>query len=87
MNWQIEFDDKARKLLLRLDKPARNKIVTFLERLVLQSNPRLQGKALTGNYAGLWRYRVGDYRLICHIEDNRFTILVVELGHRKDIYK
>ena len=54
---------------------------------MMQDNPRLQGKALTGKYSGLWRYRVGDYRLICNIEDNTVTILVLALGHRKDVYK
>ena len=86
MNWTIDFDDKARKSLLRLDKPIRNRITSFLENLEKQSNPRTQGKALTGNYAGLWRYRVGDYRIICQIEDQKVTILVLEIGHRKEIY-
>lgn len=87
MAWEIKLKSKATKSLNRLDRVTQDKIRQFFKRLALQDNPRLQGKALTGKYAGLWRYRVGDYRLICHIEDEKVTILVLELGHRKDIYK
>ncbi|MBZ6528099.1 type II toxin-antitoxin system RelE/ParE family toxin [Aerococcaceae bacterium DSM 111021] len=48
-------------------------------------NPRLVGKSLTGNFSGQWRYRIGDYRLICHIDDNELVILSLEVGHRKDV--
>jgi mRNA interferase RelE/StbE len=87
MEWEIKIKSKATKSLNRLDRVTQDKIRQFFKRLALQDNPRLQGKALTGKYSGLWRYRVGDYRLICHIEDEKVTILVLELGHRKDIYK
>lgn len=50
-------------------------------------DPRAPGKALTGRFSGLWRYRVGDYRIICKIEDDRLVVLVVEVGHRRDIYR
>lgn len=53
----------------------------------LRDNPRLTGKALQGKLSGLWRYRVGDFRLLCRIEDNELIILVIEIGHRKEIYK
>ena len=49
-------------------------------------NPRATGKALQGEFSGLWRYRVGDYRLICEIRENELVILVLEIGHRKNIY-
>jgi mRNA interferase RelE/StbE len=87
MNWTIEFKNKARKSLLHFDKNTQNKIEYFLNQLILQDNPRSQGKALKGKYAGLWRYRVGDYRLICHIEDNKLIILVLDIGHRQGIYQ
>ena len=87
MNWKIELNAKATKTLNQLDKAVQNRIRQYLKRLIVQSSPRLQGKALTGKHAGLWRYRVGDYRLICHIEDDKLIILVLELGHRKDIYQ
>jgi addiction module toxin, RelE/StbE family len=51
------------------------------------SDPRTSGKALTGNLAGLWRYRVGDYRIICDIQDAKLIVLALEIGHRRDIYK
>lgn len=86
MTWEIELDIKATKSLNQLDRTIQNRIRRYLKQLITQANPRQQGKALTGKYAGLWRYRIGDYRLICHIEDNKLTILVLELGHRKDIY-
>lgn len=87
MNWTIDFDAYALKALEKLDKPVRNRIERFLDDLELLDNPRQQGKALTGKYKGLWRYRVGDYRIICDIQDNQLIILVLELGHRKEIYK
>ena len=57
------------------------------ERLATADNPRQWGRALQGERRGLWRYRVGDYRLICDIQDEKITILVLELGHRKDVYR
>ena len=87
MNWTIDFDAYALKALEKLDKTARNRIERFLDDLELQGSPRQQGKALTGKYKGLWRYRVGDYRIICDIQDNQLIILVLELGHRKEVYK
>ncbi|MDP3839294.1 MAG: type II toxin-antitoxin system RelE/ParE family toxin [Methylococcales bacterium] len=86
MSWNIAFKSKANKSLQQLDNTIQIRIVDFLNKLALQDNPRLQGKALTGEYAGLWRYRVGDYRIICNIQDNQLTILVLQLGHRKNIY-
>jgi mRNA interferase RelE/StbE len=86
MNWTIDFDDKARKALLRIEKNDRQRIVAFLERLSQQDNPRQQGKALTGKYTGSWRYRVGDYRIICNIRDKQLTILILQLGQRKNVY-
>lgn len=86
MAWKIEIEDRAEKSLERLDKTAQLRIINFLDKLTTQDNPRLQGKALTGNYSGQWRYRVGDYRLICRIQDKQVTVLVLDVGHRKDIY-
>ncbi|MFA5920245.1 MAG: type II toxin-antitoxin system RelE/ParE family toxin [Methylococcaceae bacterium] len=59
----------------------------FQSRLASLDDPRQLGKALQGQYAGYWRYRVGDYRLICHLENEELIILVVEIGHRKDVYR
>jgi len=86
--WRIEITRTATKQITKLDRQAQESILKFLrERLSQADDPRQWGKALQGEKRGLWRYRVGDYRLICDIQDARITILVLELGHRKDIYR
>jgi len=86
--WTIEITRTAEKQIKKLDAQAQKSIVRFLrERLKSTENPRQWGKPLHGDKRGLWRYRVGDYRLICEIQDERITILVVEVAHRKDIYR
>jgi mRNA interferase RelE/StbE len=88
LNWKIEFDKKAKNDLLNFDKSAKNKILKFIdERLLKMVNPRNLGAPLKGNLSGFWKYRIGKYRLICKIEDNNFIILVISIGHRKNIYK
>ena len=85
--WKIEWDSKALKEAKKLDRNARKKIVEYLEKRVLASqNPYQFGKLLKGNKAGIWRYRVGNYRILCQIEDEALIILVIAVGHRKDIY-
>lgn len=83
----IQFDQKARKELRKIDIFARKKILRFLEREDFLNNPRLFGKALIGNKKGYWRYRFEDYRIICKIIDQELIVLVVAIGHRKNIYK
>ncbi len=86
--WRIEITRTAAKQITKLDRQAQESILKFLrERLSQADDPRQWGKALQGEKRGLWRYRVGDYRLICDIQDARIKILVLELGHRKDIYR
>ncbi|SEH08341.1 type II toxin-antitoxin system RelE family toxin [Candidatus Venteria ishoeyi] len=88
MVWRIEFKDSARKSILKLDKSTQTRILNFLSQRVQSSeNPRFSGKALQGNLKKLWRYRVGDYRLVCDIQDETITITVIKLGHQKDIYR
>lgn len=88
MNWKIKFESNAVKALQKLDKVTRQRIERFIDRLAGEQNPRSRGIALQGEaYDGLWRYRVGDYRLICQIKDKEVLILVVEIGHRKAIYR
>jgi len=87
LNWKISIDSRASKELKKLDKLAQKKIINYLKtQLELIENPRLFGKPLQGNKRGLWRYRVGDYRIICQILDNELLILVIKVGHRKNIY-
>ncbi|EEJ53685.1 addiction module toxin, RelE/StbE family [Mobiluncus mulieris ATCC 35239] len=90
MAWRIDFTKRAAKELRKLkktDPQAGEKIILELEAITRLSNPRSRGKAMTGNYSGYWRYRVGDYRVICDIVDERLLILAVDLGHRREIYK
>ena len=87
MTWTGEFDDRARPELRRLDAPVQRGILRYLrERIATDEDPRRFGKSLTADMAGLWRYRVGDYRVVCRIEDERLVVLVVRLGHRRDVY-
>lgn len=87
MTWTIELDSKAAKSLKSLDKTSKQRIEQFIDKLAISTNPRQTGRALQGSLKGLWRYRVGNYRLICQIRDNEVLILVLDIGHRKEIYK
>lgn len=88
MAWRIEIADSAKKQLAKLDKTAVKRIISFLkERIALNGDPRSSGKALAGELRDLWRYRVGDYRIVCEIQDRILCILVVRVGHRSDIYR
>ena len=82
----VIFADKARKEFLKLDKPIQRQIQTFIVKLQGLEDPRSSGKALAGNLAGRWRYRVGDYRLVCEIDDEKIIITILRIGHRKNIY-
>ena len=87
MSWDYELTGRAIKQLKKLGKSEQKRIFKFLDERILDSkDPRKTGKALTGDYRGLWRYRVGDYRIVCELKDNKFMVLVVRIGHRKDIY-
>jgi mRNA interferase RelE/StbE len=86
--WKIEVARTAEKQIAKLDREAQKSIVSFLrDRLQPLENPRQLGKPLHGDKQGLWRYRVGRYRLICDIQDEKVTVLVLRIGHRKDIYR
>lgn len=87
--WRIEFADDARKDIKKLGHAEAKRIRNFLrDRVAGSSNPRQLGLALTGSrLGGLWRYRVGDYRIICELQDNKLVVLVVEIGHRREVYK
>lgn len=89
MAWTIEFTETALRQLQKLDKKTVLRIRKFLyERISPLENPRSIGDALHGERLGeFWRYRVGDYRLISRIEDARVVILVLRVGHRRDIYR
>ena len=88
MAWRVEFTPGAERDLKQLDQPIQKRIAKVLhERLVASEDPRAIGEALKGDLAGLWRYRVGDHRILCLIEDERAAVTVVAIGHRSSIYR
>ena len=87
MIYHVEFSKEALKTLKKLDKYTSLLIISWIRKnLEGCSDPRIHGKGLTANRSGEWRYHIGDYRLISHIQDDRVVILILEIGHRKDIY-
>lgn len=88
MVWTIDYAETAINQLRKLDKPIVRRIFDFMEeRIAGLEDPRSTGKALTGPMGGFWRYRVGDCRVICDIQDGALRVLVVRVGHRRDIYR
>lgn len=87
MAWRIEVSAEALKALKKLDKPVVKQILAELQEISALDNPRSRGKALQYNLARLWRYRVGDYRIVCHLEDEAMVVLVVDVAHRSKVYK
>ena len=88
MVWTIDYTDTAKTQLRKLDKQAARRILDFMdERVAGRGNPRDTGKALTGPLGGLWRYRTGDFRVICEIQDGTLRVLVVQLGNRREVYR
>ena len=83
---KLEFSEAARKAFKKIDKTMQKRIKEYLDEVLQLENPRSRGKALTGNLVNLWRYLVGDYRIICDIQDEKILITVLRLGHRKEIY-
>lgn len=86
MAYSVAFLPAAEKQLAKLDKPAQRRILTFLETKAARA-PRDYGAALVGAESGFWKYRIGDYRAVCDIQDGRLTVLVVKIGHRREVYR
>jgi mRNA interferase RelE/StbE len=87
VNWAYSFSEAALKELRKLDRQAQKEILRYFDtRIAGAGDPRRFGKALRGDLAGVWRYRVGDYRILCHIKDKQLLILIVSVGHRKNVY-
>ena len=90
MKWmfvRVVYSERAKKDVKKLDPYTKQMIKSWIEKRLLHSeNPRAHGKVLTGNHKGKWRYRIGDYRLICAIEDERLVILALALGHRREVH-
>ena len=85
--WMINYTTTARRQLRKMDKSVAKWIVDYMdERVATLSDPRTAGKALRGKLSNFWRYRVGDYRIICELEDKKLTILILDVDHRKSVY-
>ena len=88
MAWNVDFNETAKHQLTKLDRQWQSAILDYLEdRIATLDNPRSRGKPLVGDQKGLWRYRVGDYRILCELRDNELVVLVVTIGHRRQIYR
>jgi mRNA interferase RelE/StbE len=88
MAWKVEISPTAHKQLGQLDKPVGLRILKFLrERVEKLDDPRQIGERLQGALSEFWRYRVGDYRIICSLERDRLVVLVLRIGHRREVYK
>jgi len=86
--WTVRIGNIAERQLRKLDRPIQKRILDWLnDRIEGCKNPRHWGEPLKGDYAGLWRYRVGDYRILCDIQDQKIVVLVLTIGHRGQIYK
>jgi mRNA interferase RelE/StbE len=87
-NWQVKFSPLALKDLKKLDNEANKVILAYLyEKLETKEDPKRFGKPLSGNLKEFWRYRVGDYRIICEIKNHEFQVLAVHIAHRSKVYK
>ena len=88
MTWCLEFSKRADKQLSKMDPGVRRVIVAWLLKHVDGcEDPRAHGKGLTTNLSGKWRYRIGDYRVLCEIRDNDLVVLAIEVGHRREAYE
>lgn len=87
MVWTINYSDRALKSLRKMDRQTARRIVDFMDlRVAVAADPRQSGKPLKGELGEFWRYRVGDYRILCEIRDDELVILAATIGHRRDVY-
>ena len=88
MAWTIEYDSRVVKDMKKLDRKVQQQIIAYFdERIAPSSDPRTFGKTLESSFSGLLRYRIGNYRAICRIEDTHMVVLVVRISHRSTVYK
>ena len=88
MAWTIDYTNTAKVQLRKLDQQTARRIIDFMdERIAALENPRNTGKALTGPLGGFWRYRVGNCRVICDIQEGALRVLVLQVGNRGEIYR
>lgn len=87
INYSVEVSERFKKEFKKLDRYTQKMLQGWINKnLVNTTNPRIHGKALTANRSGQWRYRIGDYRLICQIDDKTLIILALTIGHRREVY-
>ena len=87
MSYKINFSETSLKQLRKLDSLSRKRILNYVSDVLTKiENPRILGKALTGDLKGLWRYRIGNFRIVCQIQDNSLLILILKIAHRKEVY-
>jgi mRNA interferase RelE/StbE len=88
MNWKLKYSDKARKQLRKLDATQRAIILSWRDKNIDGcDDPRAHGKGLVENHTGEWRYRIGDFRVLCDIRDGRLVVLTLKVDHRSKVYK
>lgn len=84
--WKVETTDQFDREFRKLDRAIQRRVLTYLHEVAGLDDPRQRGKGLTANHAGVWRYRVGDYRILAQLIDNTLTVLALNVGHRSDVY-
>jgi mRNA interferase RelE/StbE len=88
LTWTLRISETAKRQLKKLDRSTAQTLLRYMNRLLLEDeHPTQRGKALTANLTGLWRYRVGDYRLVCDIQDGELVVLLLRIGHRREVYR
>lgn len=86
MGWRVELTRRAEKELAKINRADALRIAGYLDEVGKLDNPRQRGKALTANLSGLWRYRIGNYRALCRLDDGVLLVLVLKIGHRSAVY-
>ncbi len=84
--WRVETTEQFDRDFKKLDRAIQQRVMAYLEEVEKLDDPRQRGKGLTANHTGVWRYRVGDYRILAQINDNSLTVLTLNVDHRKDVY-
>lgn len=84
--WRIDTTDQFDREFKKLNRSVQRRILAYLEEVEKLDDPRQRGKGLTASHSGVWRYRVGDYRILVQIIDNALTVLALRVGHRSDVY-
>jgi len=84
--WSVETTDEFDREFKNLDRAVQRRVLAYLHDVEGLEDPRQRGKGLTANHTGVWRYRVGDYRILAQLIDNTLTVLALRVGHRRDVY-